>query len=70
MELKEGWLQRTMDDAGIRIMAGDSLSTAMHNMCNIKWIVPIAPDEAKKLYAVLNARFKSWTGCDLKNFDN
>ena len=67
-ELKEGWLQRTMDDVGTRIMANNSLDTAMHNMRGLTWTVPIPADEAKKLYIILNARFKSWTGCDLKNF--
>jgi len=62
MDLKPGWLSRSMRDAHMRCMLNNH-PTALRHITAVD--TPIPADEASELYDLMNARFKAWTGRDL-----
>ena len=61
-ELEPGWLMRTVHDAHMRCMLDHSPSF-MARYSKIK--TPISDTEADELFALMNVRFKAWTGREL-----
>jgi hypothetical protein len=62
-----GWLMKTGHDAHIRCMADHSPASLSHLS---KTVTPIPASEAMELYAMMNARFKQWTGLDLSQMSS
>ena len=60
-----GWLQEVVYDAHISTMSKHDLNWHIQVMGG-SYTVPIPEQEAEDLFKVLNARYKSWTGKNLK----
>jgi hypothetical protein len=62
MILEPGWLMRTCHHAHISVMSTNSPVALKPQLCAE---TPIPDSEAAELFAVLDARFKAWTGRSL-----
>lgn len=66
-QFEPGWLDRTCRDASLRVMMNNS--PAFVTAARITEAKPPIPDdEARDLFEMMDARFKSWTGKSLRDF--
>ena len=66
MNLEPNWLRKELESATDTLRATHHPGTLAH--LGIKEQTPISQTDASRLFDILAARFKAWTGQDIQQF--
>ncbi len=67
-DLEPGWLMKTLHLAHMQCMLDHSSQSLKRMGLHLAPdAIPISDDEARELFTLMNERFRSWTGKNLKD---